>query len=188
MARNAKPESPVCVGIITGAHGIQGLVRVKSFTADPAAVAAYGPLTDQTGRRRFALELVAEHKGQWLARLEGVADRTAAEALRGTRLYIDRALLPAPEEDEFYHADLIGLAAELPDGRSIGTVHALYDFGAGDVIEVALPNGATVMVPFTREAVPEVDIAGGRLVVDPPPGLLDLMPTDQRRMLKEDRP
>ncbi|HEY8350949.1 MAG TPA: ribosome maturation factor RimM, partial [Sphingomonadales bacterium] len=114
----ASDPARVCVGLITGAHGVRGLVKVKPFTDDPAAVAAYGPLTDQSGRRRFALELLSFGKGQWLARVDGVSDRTAAEALRGTRLYVDRQALPEPDEDEFYHADLIGLRAELTDGAT----------------------------------------------------------------------
>jgi len=169
----ASDPARVCVGLITGAHGVRGLVKVKPFTDDPAAVAAYGPLTDQSGRRRFALELLSFGKGQWLARVDGVSDRTAAEALRGTRLYVDRQALPEPDEDEFYHADLIGLRAELTDGATLGRVRAVHDFGAGDVVEIDRPGGGSVMVPFTRAVVPIVDIAGGRIVVDPPVGLLD---------------
>lgn len=169
----ASDPARVCVGLITGVHGVRGLVKVKPFTDDPAAVAAYGPVTDQSGRRRFALELLSFGKGQWLARVDGVSDRTAAEALRGTRLYVDRQALPEPDEDEFYHADLIGLRAELTDGSTLGRVRAVHDFGAGDVVEIDRPGGGSVMVPFTRAVVPVVDIAGGRIVVDPPVGLLD---------------
>ena len=154
--------------MITAAHGVRGLVRVKPFTEDPAAVTGYGPVTDAAGRRTFALELLSTHKGQWIARVEGVADRDRAEALRGTRLYVDRSALPATEADEFYYVDLIGLKAVSAGGGSLGVVRGVFDFGAGDVVEITLDDGGTLVVPFTRQAVPTVDIEGGRIVVDPP--------------------
>lgn len=155
----------VCLGAITGAHGLRGLVKVKSFTENPESIAAYGPLTDATGTRRFDLSVVGEHKGTLLAAVVGVADRTRAEALRGTRLYVARDRLPPPEEDEYYHADLVGLTAETAE-RPVGVVRAVHDFGAGPMLELALDSGAAPMVPFTRAAVPMVDVAGGRVVVD----------------------
>ncbi len=156
----------ICVGMITAAHGVRGLVRVKPFTADPAGVTAYGPVGDEPGRRRFALTLLNRHKDQWLARIDGVEDRNAAEALRGTGLFVDRSALPPPEdEDEFYHTDLIGLAAVSPDGGRLGRVRAVHDFGAGDLLELTTEAGAVVTVPFTRAVVPEIDIAAGRIVV-----------------------
>lgn len=158
----------VCVGVIGGVHGVRGIVKVKPFTADPADVAAYGPLTDKAGGRVFALRLLSMHKGQWLARLDGVDDRNAAEALRGTELFADRSSMPAAERDEFYHADLIGLSAVGTDGQVVGTVRAVHDFGAGDILEIVCPKGPALMLPFTLAAVPEIDLAGGRLVVDPP--------------------
>ena len=164
----APSSDRVCVGMITAAHGVRGLVRVKPFTEDPAAVTGYGPVTDADGARTFALDLLSAHKGQWIARLEGVTDRNQAEALRGTRLYVDRTALPPPEEDEFYYVDLIGLAAVAVDGTALGRVRGVFDFGAGDVVEIALGDGGTLVVPFTRQAVPSVDIDGGRIVVDPP--------------------
>ena len=172
----------ICVGEIVAPHGVRGLVRVRSFTADPNAVASLGPLTDADGRRTFGLTLLSPHRGQWLARVEGVDDRDAALALRGTRLHVDRAVLPPPGEEEFYHADLIGLRAERADGSPLGVVRAVHDFGAGDVLEIVPPPGrggrTTMMVPFTRAVVPVIDLAGGRLVVEPPEGLLD-GPADQ---------
>jgi len=162
----------VCVGIIVGAHGVRGAVKVKSFTEDPEDVVAYGPLSDQRGARRFVLTPIGMARGNVLAMVEGVGERNAAEALRGTRLYIDRDALPPTEEDEFYHADLIGMAAETVAGEALGTVRAVYNHGAGDVIELVLPGGAMVALPFTKAVVPVVDLAGRRLVIDPPNGVL----------------
>ncbi|MEI8394579.1 MAG: ribosome maturation factor RimM [Rhodospirillaceae bacterium] len=160
--------SKVCVGEIAGAHGIRGLVRLRSFTEDPAAVTAYGPLEDERGRR-FVVRLLSAAKDGWLASVEGVTDRTGAEALRRTKLYVERSVLPPPDEEEFYHVDLIGLRAELADGRGVlGTVTAVHDFGGGPVIEVLSAEGQSMTLPFTLAVVPVVDIAGGRLVVDPP--------------------
>jgi 16S rRNA processing protein RimM len=168
----------VLMGIITGAHGVRGEVRVKSFTAEPKAIAGYGPLEDEGGGRRFALALRGAVKGVLIARLDGVADRNAAERLKGTRLYLPRAALPAPGEDEFYHADLVGLAVALKDGTELGRVRAVLAFGAGDSLEVEKSAGGVVIVPFTAAVVPVVDIKGGRLVVDPPEGLLDNRPVE----------
>lgn len=166
--------SRVCVGAVAGVHGVRGAVRIKTFTAVPADVAAYGPVEDEAGTRRFRLQVVGERGGMVIATLSGVTDRDVAEALKGLRLYVDRSALPAPEEDEFYHADLIGLAVETTDGIPFGTVRALHDFGAGDVIEIVpVGAGTPVVLPFTREVVPVVDLAAGRIVVDPPKGLLD---------------
>lgn len=170
-----QPAARVCVAAVAGAHGVRGLVRLKTFTEVPEDCAAYGPLSSQDGSRIYKVELQGRHKALLLARIEGVTDRDQAEAMRGTRFYVDRLALPAPgDEDEFYHADLIGLAAELRDGSTLGRVRAVYDFGAGDTLELTgTADGKPLMVPFTLAVVPVVDIAGGRLVVDPPPGLLD---------------
>lgn len=167
----------VCVGAFAGARGLNGDVWVKSFTAAPEDVAAYGPVSDAAGVRRFTLSVVGHGSGGVIARIDGIADRTAAEAVKGIELFVDRAALPAPAEDEFYFADLIGLMAERagePDEavRLIGRVEAVHDFGAGAVLEVALAQGGVAMVPFTREAVPAVDLARGRLLIAPLPGLL----------------
>jgi 16S rRNA processing protein RimM len=173
-AAGSEATGRVCVGAIAGPHGVRGLVRVKSFTAEPADVAAYGPVEDEAGRRRFTLEIVGHAKGVLIARVPGIADRDAAEALRGVRLYVPRAVLPPPDEEEYYHADLIGLEAVFLDGSPFGRVRAVHDFGAGDSLEVTRADGGgTVLVPFTRAAVPVVDVAAGRLVIDPPQGLLD---------------
>lgn len=159
----------VCVGAITGAFGVRGEARLKSFTADPQAVAEYGLLWTEDGKRSFEAKLTRTLKGGFAARLSGVATREEADALRGTRLYVDRAVLPEPEEDEYYYADLIGVRVELADGTLIGRVKAVQDFGAGDMLEY-LPEGGgeSLFLPFTREIVPTVDLAGGRVIADPP--------------------
>ncbi|MGP1394422.1 MAG: ribosome maturation factor RimM [Inquilinaceae bacterium] len=170
---SASRPDKVCVGMIAGVHGVRGLVKVKPFTADPEGVTAYGPVTDDRDRP-IRLDLQSMLKGQWLARIDGIGDRTAAQALTGTRLYVDRSRLPEPEEEEYYHADLLGLMAVTPDGKALGRVGAVHDFGAGDVLEI-VPDAATaeagadtMLVPFTRAAVPSVDLAAGRVVVDVP--------------------
>lgn len=168
-------EPRVCLGVVGAPHGVRGAVRIKSFTAEPAAIAGYGALEDEAGEKRFTLRIVGTAKGDGMviAMLSGVADRDRAETLRGLRLYAPRAALPATGEDEFYHADLVGLIAMLEDGTKLGTVSAVHDFGAGDMLEIERDAGQPVLMPFTRAAVPLVDITGRRLVVDPPAGLID---------------
>jgi 16S rRNA processing protein RimM len=163
----------VCLGVVTGAHGVQGAVRIKSFTARPEDVGRYGPLSDEGGQRSFDLHLLGSAKGVVIARVGGIQDRNQAEALRGLRLYLPRSALPETNAEEYYHADLIGLQAVLRDGTPVGQVRAIHDFGAGDTLELARPGAPPLMVPFTRAVVPVVEPAAGRLVVDPPPGLLD---------------
>ncbi len=162
------------MGEVVGVHGVKGLVRVRPFTEVPEAFAAYGALQDESGRR-LNLEAVGRTKGVVLARVEGVADRTQAEALKGTRLYVARAALPAIEEAEtYYQVDLIGLLAENAEGRALGRVTAVHNFGAGDLLEIepepepGRKRGESLLVPFTREAVPEVDLEAGRVAVLPP--------------------
>lgn len=157
----------VCVGVVVGAHGVRGALKVKSFTEDPADVASYGPVEAEDGRR-FKARVVGEAKGLVVVTLDGVADRDAAEALKGLRLHVPRSRLPVTEEDEFLVSDLVGLRAEAPDGSDLGTVKGVADFGAGDVVEVAMPGGGSLMVPFTLASVPVVEVAAGRLVVVPP--------------------
>ncbi len=166
-------ERLILVGVIAGAHGVRGQVRVRSFTADPRALGAYGPLHDEAGKRRFGVTVTGTTKDGVIARIEGVADRDAAAALRGVRLYVARSALPPPVAEEFYHTDLIGLAAERADGTPLGRVVAVRNFG-GDVLEIEPePTGPALFVPFTRAAVPVVDIQGGRLVVESTAGLLE---------------
>ncbi|MBE1237001.1 ribosome maturation factor RimM [Phaeovibrio sulfidiphilus] len=164
------------VGIVVGVHGVRGLVRVKPFTLDPFALGDYGLLSDESGTRSFRVTVKNALKDQLLCSVEGVADRDAALALKGTRLCIERDRLPddALDEDEYYHADLIGLPVELADGTPLGSIRAVEDYGAGDLLDIVRPQGqAPVMVPFTRACVPVVDLANRRVVVDPPAGLLD---------------
>ena len=163
----------VLLGVVAAPHGVRGLVRIKSFTDDPMKVAAYGPLSDEAGKKVYRVEALSAARGAVLARIEGVADRTAAEALRGLRLYVERNALPDAGEREWYEADLIGLAAVGRDGRDWGKVVAFHDFGAGSMMEVSGGSSTTTaMLPFTDEAVPEIDVEGGKVVIDPPAGLL----------------
>ncbi len=151
-----------------------GAVRIKSFTAEPGDVATYGPVSDEDGERVFEIEIIGRTKDAVIARLEGVGGRDRAQALRGTRLYVPRAMLPPTGEDEFYHGDLLGLAAELADGAPLGEVTGILTVGETDVLEIDRGGDLpAALVPFTRETAPLVDIAGGRIVLDPPPGLLD---------------
>lgn len=163
----------VCVGAIVGAHGVRGQVRIKSFTEVAAHVAAYGPVADESGTRRFTIAVNGEVKGLVIARLDGVNDRNQAEALRGTRLYVPRAKLPATAEDEFLYSDLVGLRAEDETGAVLGTVRGVADFGAGDVLDIKPPQGDSFLVPFTKSAVPVVDVAHGRVVIVPPEYVAD---------------
>ncbi|MEK9661068.1 MAG: ribosome maturation factor RimM [Alphaproteobacteria bacterium] len=166
MAQQSSDQR-VCVGIIAGAHGLRGLLRVRPFTDTPEDVAAYGPVETEDGTRSLSLSVANRlGKGLVLVRAEGVADRNAAEALKGTRLFVARDRLPAAEDDEFYYSDLIGLAAVDGDGVEIGRIRAVHEYGAGDSLEIAGADGSIATIPFTRAAVPQVDIAGGRVVVD----------------------
>ena len=160
----------ICVARIGAAHGVRGEVKLWSFTEDPAAVAHYGPLETQDGTRCFEIEALRAAKDHFVARIAGVNDRDAAEKLRNIELYIPRARLPKIEEaDTFYHADLVGLDAITPDGARVGTVHALHNFGAGDIIEIApVEGGDPLMLPFNETTVPKIDVASRQVVVVPP--------------------
>ncbi len=157
----------ILVGVVGAAQGVKGEVRVKSYTAVPSAIRHYGPLSTEDGRRSFSITALRALKEDMLVvRFEGLADRDAAAALTGTRLYIDRARLPPPDEDEFYQADLIGLAAEHEDGRVLGQVGGIQNFGAGDLLAIVPSGGGdSLLVPFTRAFVPVLDFGGQRLVV-----------------------
>ena len=162
----------VCLGQIGAAHGVRGEVRLRSFTSEPGAIADYGPLQTEDGRV-LEIEALRPAKDHFVARLAGIRDRDAASALTNAKLYVPRERLPQTESaDEFYHADLIGLAAVDQTGRTLGTVVAIHNFGAGDLIEVKPPTGgSTELVPFDMTHVPEIDVAAGRIVVHPPEGM-----------------
>ncbi|MCC6982458.1 MAG: ribosome maturation factor RimM [Bauldia sp.] len=165
------PGKRVIVARIGAAHGIRGEVRVKTFTEDPLSVGDYGALHAHDGRS-FEIETLRPAGGadasMLVVTLSGVRDRNAAEALNGVELSIDRALLPATAEDEFYAADLVGLRAETPEGEPVGKVRAVVNYGAGDIVEILPASGTTILVPFSKAAVPEVDLTAGRIVVIPP--------------------
>ena len=166
-----KPER-VCVGAIAGAFGVRGEVRLKSFCAQPEAIAAYSPLWTEDGQRSFEVRLTRPVTGGFGARLSGVQTKEEADALRGVELFADRDRLPSLPDDEFYHADLIGLAVMDPGGVQIGTVRAVYNHGAGDILEIFAPGRkSAILLPFTLANVPTVDLATGRLVADIPDGL-----------------
>lgn len=165
------PADRICVGAIGGAFGVQGEVRLKSFCATPEDIAAYGPLYTEDGTKKFTVRLTRPVAGGLGARLSGVATKEAADALRGTTLWADRARLPRLPDDEFYHADLIGLAVQDTGGAPIGTVTAVHNHGAGDILEIRAPDGRSLLVPFTLAAVPTVDLATRRIVADPPEGV-----------------
>jgi 16S rRNA processing protein RimM len=163
----------VLLGEIGAAQGLKGEVRLRSYTQDPAAIAGYGALEDEQGRA-IEIDSVRVTPKALIARVKGVTTREAAEALTHTKLYIDRARLPERDEDEWYHLDLIGLKAIGQDGVEIGAVVGVHNFGAGDLIEIApAGGGSTVLVPFTNDTVPEVDVEAGRIMLDPPEGLFE---------------
>ena len=167
-------EARVCVGAIAGAFGVRGEVRLKSFCAEPEDIARYGPLSTEAGDRQFDVKLSRQVKNGFAAQLGGVTSKEAADALKGTRLYAARDALPALPDDEFYHADLIGLEAVDTGGTVLGTVTAVHNHGASDLLELkAEGQTGTVLVPFTLEVVPTVDLTRGRIILDPPEGLIE---------------
>ncbi|QPC86036.1 ribosome maturation factor RimM [Mesorhizobium sp. NBSH29] len=172
--KNNKLQNPVQMAIIGAAHGIKGELRVKAFTADPLALGDYGPLYTRDGRA-FEIAAIRPQKDVVVVRFKNVSDRNLAETLTGTELFIDRSSLPeAEDEEEFYHADLVGLEVRDDLGGIIGKVQSVQNFGGGDILEVAVARGPTLMIPFTRAAIPEVAINAGYLRVEPAAaGLLD---------------
>ena len=157
----------ICLGAIAGAYGVRGEVRLKSFCAVPESIADYGPLVTEDGHA-FDVTLTRPISGAYAARLSGVTTKEAADALKGVRLHVARERMPPPDEDEYYHADLIGVAVYDTGGVHIGAIKAVQDHGAGDILEVSRPGLAELLVPFTRTAVPTVDLGAGRIIVDPP--------------------
>lgn len=161
-------EPLVCVAVVAAPHGVRGALRLRCFTERPESVASYGPVYDENGTRLFSLEVRGAARDGVIVTAEGVNDRNAAERLRGMRLHVPRSALPATGEDEFYVEDLVGLEAVLPDGARLGRIAAVSNFGAGDVVELAAGDGATLTLPFTRDCFPEIDLAARRVVCSPP--------------------
>ncbi|MCS3444769.1 MULTISPECIES: ribosome maturation factor RimM [Bradyrhizobium] len=160
--------SLVCVARIGAAHGVRGAIRLWTFTEDPLAVKDYGPLMTKDGTRQFEVTHAREAKDHLVVTLKGVASRDDAERLNGLELYVPRDRLPDTDDGEYYHTDLIGLAAVTTTEQPLGKVIAIHNFGAGDIIEIAPPQGATMLLPFTNAVVPTVDLDGGRVVIDLP--------------------
>jgi len=158
----------ICIARIGAPHGVHGAVKLWTFTEDPLAVKTYGPLVTKDGARQFEVTHAREAKGHLVATLKGIATREDAERLNGVELYVARERLPDTDDDEYYHADLIGLAAVTTSNEPLGRVIAIHNFGAGDIIEIAPPHGPTMLLPFTNAVVPSVDLAGRRVVIELP--------------------
>jgi 16S rRNA processing protein RimM len=169
----AASDPRVCLGVVVGAKGVKGEVRIKSFTERAADVGAYGPVSSEDGKAEWTLRVTGEAKGAVIARLKGVSDRNQADELKGTRLYVSRDRLPRTEAGTYYHADLVGLRAVLTTGEEKGTVVAVHNFGAGDIIEVGDGKSETTMVPFSSAAIAEVNINSGVIRLVPLSGLFD---------------
>ena len=166
------PDDLICVGAIGGAYGVRGEVRVKSFCAEPEDIETYSPLTSEDGMRSFTLALIRPMKNGFVARIAEVASKEQADALKGTQLFARRDQLPSLPDDEYYYTDLVGLEVFDTGGTSLGHVKSVQNHGASDLLEVHSPGAtATVLLPFTRAAVPTVDLTAGRIVADPPEGL-----------------
>jgi 16S rRNA processing protein RimM len=167
----------ILLGVVTGAQGLSGDVRVKTFTETPERIGAYGPLRTAEGRR-LEITSTRQAKGDTIVvRFKGISDRTAAEALADTKLFVSRDALPATETEEFYHTDLVGLRAQDHEGRVIGDVRAVHNFGAGDVVEIQRIDGGTLLIPFTRDFVPHIHLADKYVVVAEP---VDLEAEEER--------
>jgi 16S rRNA processing protein RimM len=163
-----KRDARICVAKIGAAHGVRGEVKLWPFTEDPLAVLSYGPLTSKDGARHFEVVHARIAKDHLVATLKGIASRDDAARVNGVELYVARDALPETDDGEYYHADLIGLRAVDPQGGEIGTVTAIHNFGAGDIIEIAPPRGPSLLLPFTDAVVPSVDLKAGHVVIELP--------------------
>jgi len=170
--RTDDKKKRVLLGEISGVHGIRGDILIRTYTESPEAIASYGPLSDASGNKTFAIKIVRTTDKGVVARLDGISDRTIAEGLRGTKLYVERAKLPDTEAAEFYHADLIGMKAVAADGTPLGEIVSIQNFGAGDLLELKPISGAaTEFIPFEDQWVPRVDLDTGQVVINrPEPG------------------
>ncbi|MHA6324658.1 ribosome maturation factor RimM [Roseivivax sp. CAU 1753] len=167
-------DNRICVGVIGGAFGVNGEARIKSFTADPEAIVDYGPFETEDASQTFEMQITRPVKQGFAVRLSGVRSKEDADALRGTQLFVPRDRLPQLPDDEYYHADLIGLTVQDTGGALLGTVKAVLNHGATDLLEVTQPDAAqTVLLPFTQSVVPTVDLSAGKIVADPPDGIFD---------------
>jgi len=181
MPRGMKPDRKIEVGVILGAHGVQGAVRLRSFTEDPEAIFRYKGISDEKGERTFSFRRKGAAKGVLIATLQGVIDRNSAESLRGTKLFVNRSALPPLKKREYYETDMIGLSAEGKDGRIYGKVIALHDYGAGAFLEIKPEKGASFMLPFNDDFVPDLDLKTGRLTAVMPSGWLTEKPARDKR-------
>jgi 16S rRNA processing protein RimM len=173
-AAASSEEALTCMAEIVGVHGVKGIVKLKIFSDNPESLIDYAPLCDSSGQPSFKITSLHQHGNIWLAELDGLKDRTAAEKLRGTKLYVSREELPKIKNDNtYYHADLIGMAALYPDGKPMGRVINVSNFGAGDLLEVKPVKGTSFYVPFTARIVTDVDMKTKEVTIDPPPGLID---------------
>jgi 16S rRNA processing protein RimM len=173
MGNRTEQNRKLCVGAIAGAHGIRGQIRLRSFTSDPEAIFSYKPLLSEDGKREFELTPQGVNKDCFIAVVAGVKDRNEAEALRGTKLFFERAQLPKPKKGQYYEADLIGLMAQDGQGKAYGKILAVHDYGAGVFLEIGASKKDSFMLPFTDACVPEVKTAAGRVLIDVPEGWLD---------------
>ena len=176
-------DNKICLGAVVGVHGIRGEVKVKSFSDDERNLTRYGEVTNEAGDKKFSLKIIGHSKELLRVKIKGVDDRNTAETLVGTAFYVNRDLLPDLKEDEFYHTDLIGLDVKNSNGEIIGEVNALYNFGAGDIIELKLNAGSLEMLPFTKEYVPEVKVCDGYVKVSST--LMNYAPDDEKEFSDE---
>lgn len=158
----------ICVGQFAGAHGVRGLVKLRSFTAEPEAIFKYAPLTEKDGERVFKLTMKSAAKDHFIVEIEGVGDKEAADQLRGDRLYVSRDVLPKTRKGEYYEADLMGMQAVDDDDKEYGTVMGIFDYGAGTFLEIGFTKKDSFMLPFKDAFVPKVDLAGGKIVISLP--------------------
>ena len=166
------PNRKICVGVIRGAHGVRGQIRLRSFTENPEAIFTYKPLTDETGAQEFSVKRQGDMQTYFVASLKGTTDREAAEVLRGTKLFVTRSVLPPPTEGQYYDADLVGLTAQTDDETVIGKVEAVHDYGAGTFLEIKPANAKSFMLPFKTAFVPDVNIKEGFVKIIVPEGWL----------------
>ena len=172
------PSGQICVGTIIGVHGVRGDLKIKAYTDNPAALGSYGPVSLGNGRVLNLRVKTVTPKGPVIVSAREVDDRNAAELLRGIDLFVNREMLPSVDEAELYHADLMGLSARTQDGQTLGTITGIHDFGAGEIVEVKPPDGATMVLPFMTEFRDEVELEAGYVVLRPPAGMLEMVQSD----------